>query len=90
MRKLIVSKQWIGHKGPYGKNLSWTHPSIQGVRIQHCGHPTALRPYYIPGSHFTFRNLAHAKWWVERGGHLIADNDKAYALLYQMNDLLFG
>lgn len=29
--------------------MSWTHPALPGVTVRHCGHPTALRPYYITG-----------------------------------------
>lgn len=37
---------WIGHKGPKGRNAFWTRDDMPGLVIIHCGHPTALRPYY--------------------------------------------
>jgi hypothetical protein len=32
-----------------GKYDAWTCEQIPGVIVRHCGHPTALRPYYIQG-----------------------------------------
>lgn len=43
----VRATKWIGHKGPFGRNWKWTHPLIVGLTIKHCGHPTALRPYYL-------------------------------------------
>lgn len=62
--------RWVGHKGPYGRNTSWTNEAFPGVVIRHCGHPTALWPYYIEGrkhlhSH-TYRTLAEAQAAAER------------------------
>ena len=45
---------WIGYGGPFGRNVKWTSPQLHGVAIRHCGHPTALRPYYIEGQHGTY------------------------------------
>lgn len=57
--------KWTAHRGPWGRNLTWTRGDMPGLTIRHCGHPTAHYPYYItlgdsmalaaPG---TFRNLA--------------------------------
>ena len=59
-----MSATWIGHPGPTGRNSSWTSPQLPGVVILHCGHPTALYPYYING-HLeelgTFAKLSQAK-----------------------------
>lgn len=33
--------------GPGGRNWAWKHQAT-GVVVRHCGHPTALRPYYVP------------------------------------------
>lgn len=52
---------WTGHKGPWGRNLKWTCNEVAGLTIHHCGHPTALRPYYIAGVPGTFRRLDEAK-----------------------------
>lgn len=41
---------WTGHKGPLGRNYRWTSEQLPGIAVQHCGHPTALRPYFIIGS----------------------------------------
>ncbi len=77
--KLSVSGEWVGHKGPLGKNWMWTHPSYPDVQVRHCGHPTALRPYFIADADgkrsedILFRNLRQAQWWVEHGGHLLDD-----------------
>ena len=38
------AKAWTP-EGPAGLGRSWLHPS--GCRLRHCGHPTALRPYYL-------------------------------------------
>jgi hypothetical protein len=88
---LVVSSGWVGRKGPLGKNGSWTHPEFPGVTVKHCGHQTALRPYYIPGSklpggvaYYTFRTVKQAQWWAERGGHLLEDQDEADQLYREM------
>ena len=39
--------KWIGHRGPWGRNLTWTRDDLPGVIVRHCGHGTALYPYYI-------------------------------------------
>lgn len=60
---------WIGHPGLFGtsRNGAWTHPLAPGVVVRHCGHPTALWPYYIEGlgTRQTFRTLAKAQAVVE-------------------------
>lgn len=43
----VASVKWQGHKGLFGRNDRWTHPCLPGVTVRHCGHPTALRPYYV-------------------------------------------
>lgn len=96
--KLTVSKGWVGRKGPYGKNLTWTHPAYPGVVVTHCGHPTALRPYYIPGFAWagggsgvaTFRALRQAQWWVEHGGHELAGERAQGELYREMVDIEYG
>lgn len=52
---------WTGHKGPWGRNLKWTCDQVAGLTIHHCGHPTALRPYYINCMQGTFPRLDEAK-----------------------------
>lgn len=42
----MASPAWEGHKGPHGRNMFWTKADMPGLVIKHCGHPTALRPYY--------------------------------------------
>ena len=37
--------------GPGGRNWAWKHRAT-GVIVRHCGHPTALRPYYVPEDPF--------------------------------------
>jgi hypothetical protein len=39
--------KWIGIKNHLGRNDTWVSPEWPGIFIKHCGHPTALRPYYI-------------------------------------------
>jgi hypothetical protein len=39
--------RWVGQKGPNGRNVLWTCDKLPGRTIRHCGHPTALYPYYI-------------------------------------------
>jgi hypothetical protein len=55
---------WQGHPGPFGRNCRWTSQQLPGVVVAHCGHPTALRPYYIVGelaTRGTFPRLADAQ-----------------------------
>jgi hypothetical protein len=54
---------WIGHAGPGGRATRWTHPQLPGIAVRHCGHPTALRPYYITGLAISrkFYDLAKAQ-----------------------------
>ena len=55
---------WQGQKGPFGRNVVWTHPQLPGVEVRHCGHPTALRPYYLAGVRYDgrcFRRLVDAQ-----------------------------
>ena len=69
---------WVGRRGPWGRNVAWTHPAYPGLEVRHCGHPTALRPYYIVGllgELGCYRRLAHAQRaavmavdWVAAGG----------------------
>ena len=40
---------WIGHRGVFGRNVAWSRADLPGVQVRHCGHPTALRPYYVTG-----------------------------------------
>lgn len=42
---------------------AWRHPAAPGITVRHCGHPTALRPYYLTGVAILrkFPNLAAAK-----------------------------
>ena len=45
--------------------LAWACEAFPGVTVRHCGHPTALRPYYVQGSRALeralFRTLAQAQ-----------------------------
>lgn len=38
---------WVGIKNHVGRNSIWKSDDYPDVLIRHCGHPTALRPYYI-------------------------------------------
>ena len=60
--------RWIGHRGPWGRNLTWTRPDMPGLTIRHCGHGTALYPYYVtigesmePAAPGTVRTLTEAQ-----------------------------
>lgn len=65
--------EWIRTPGPTGQTIgaTWRHRHAARWSIQHCGHPTALWPYYItdpdgrphidPVTGRAFRNLATAK-----------------------------
>lgn len=55
---VMVRGGWIRHG-----DRTWTHPSLPGVAVRHCGHPTALRPYYLTGLPIArkFYNLAAAQ-----------------------------
>lgn len=66
---------WVGGGNLFGdgRNGHWTHPALPAVQVRHCGHQTALRPYYIVATEQaackarneswkgTFRGLAQAK-----------------------------
>jgi hypothetical protein len=59
---------WIGvQRNPLGRLCAWEHPQLVGVRVRHCGHPTALRPYYIIGcdTPMKFRLLKQAQQAAE-------------------------
>ena len=53
---------WIGlGGGPDGRNWAWKHAAL-GIVVRHCGHPTALRPYYVPEDpHVKHSSLASAQ-----------------------------
>ncbi len=98
--KLTVSRGWAGHKGQ-GRttvNVAWTHPDYPGVTVLHCGHPTALWPYYIKGFGWrdggagvaTFRALKQAQWWVERGGLTLGSKQAEGELYRTMMDIEQG
>jgi len=60
--------KWIGHRGPWGRNLTWTRDDLPGVMVRHCGHGTALYPYYIttgdnrsPADERTYGSLAECQ-----------------------------
>jgi hypothetical protein len=53
-------------RSPTGRNDCWANPDWPGVEVHHCGHPTALHPYYIniaPGR--AYKTLAKACEFVE-------------------------
>ena len=53
----VITERWY-----QGRACEWRHPS--GAVVRHCRHPTALRPYFIPGKLLelgTFRLLANAQ-----------------------------
>jgi hypothetical protein len=68
--------KWIGHRGPWGRNLTWTRPDMPRIIVRHCGHGTALRPYYITVGD----SLAIASPGLFRS---LADCQAAAARLYQ-------
>ena len=42
--------KWHGvDKAPWGRFISWKCTALPNVEIRHCGHPTAVRPYYVRG-----------------------------------------
>ncbi len=45
----MTAATWTGRKGPFGRNVAWSRTDLPGVQVRHCGHPTALRPYYVTG-----------------------------------------
>jgi hypothetical protein len=50
---------WQATQRMFGRNCEWTHES--GAIVRHCGHPTALRPYYIIGGNGAYRLLRDAQ-----------------------------
>lgn len=64
----IAATRWQGHKGLFGRNERWTHPLIVGVTVRHCGHPTALRPYYVTvdgGGPLVLDGSLHGRTWPQ-------------------------
>jgi len=60
-----------GHAPPsrwFTHGDGWFCSSFPGVTIAHCGHPTALRPYYVSGLPITqkFSTLLNAQIAVSR------------------------
>lgn len=57
--------RWIGHRGPWGRNLTWTRDDLPGLVVRHCGHPTASYPYFVKigdvETEWTYRHLAEAQ-----------------------------
>ncbi|SKA40560.1 hypothetical protein SAMN02745126_06378 [Enhydrobacter aerosaccus] len=53
----------IGDKLGRELNMLWTSPQLPGIAVHHCGHMTALRPYYVIARSFTrkFRLLKQAQ-----------------------------
>lgn len=69
---------WTGVKGPTGRNWAWVHQDPSVPRVQHCGHPTALRPYYLPEllrELGAFPNLKHAQKAAELAAAARRDGD---------------
>lgn len=79
---------WRGHKDTARGTLranAWTCEQLPGVVVRHCGHPTAIRPYYVEGSHGplgTHSLLSAAQlaaeldaYCFERHGAALADAD---------------
>jgi hypothetical protein len=61
---MAAPKPWTGVKGPTGRAWMWIHQDPSVPRVKHCGHPTALRPYYMPELLWelgAFPNLKHAQ-----------------------------
>lgn len=42
------SPRWVPAGRAFGRTVAWFHTGT-GAMVQHCGHPTALRPYYVKG-----------------------------------------
>ena len=76
--------KWIAHRGPWGRNLTWTRDDMPDLVVRHCGHPTANYPYHVTtrdnqdaAGLGTFHNLATcqaaAAAWFLRGQHALAN-----------------
>jgi hypothetical protein len=50
---------WQASHWRLGRAVEWTHTS--GAIVRHCGHPTALRPYWVIGRPGTHRLLKDAQ-----------------------------
>lgn len=67
---MSAQTKWTGHRCPLmRRNTRWTNVECPGAVIRHCGHPTALRPYYVVGVEElhgrTFSRLVDAQAAVE-------------------------
>lgn len=66
-----AAPMWEATRGPLGRNSVWwqldTAGNRTGYAVRHCGHPTALTPYYIVHevgrgpSWMSFRTFRHLK-----------------------------
>lgn len=74
-RKSRLPGDWApipSQRGVYG-NLAWSSPRHPGVVVRHCGHPTALWPYYVEAAQLvgkpiiTYGHLKTAILAVESG-----------------------
>jgi hypothetical protein len=43
------ARPWIIAGRILGRARAWEHVAAPGLVVRHCGHPTALRPYYVDG-----------------------------------------
>ena len=61
---------WIAHAKPGARVMQWSHWSLPGVMVHHCGHATARRPYYLTGANTPrkFCTLAEAQAWAFNPG----------------------
>lgn len=44
-----------------GRFVAWRSAAFPGITIRRTAHPTALRPYYIPGQQLKHATLAEAQ-----------------------------
>lgn len=59
----VDHRHWVGHASHAfdRRNRAWTHAALPGITVRHCGHPTALRPYYVDGDRWTWPRLVDAQ-----------------------------
>lgn len=60
---------WAAVEAAFGRSIAWACLRFPGAVVRHCGHPTALYPYYVtgvPALHGrTFKRLKTAQAAVE-------------------------
>lgn len=61
-------------RNPLGRSNAWSSPATPRLTVRHCGHPTAIRPYYIEadGERFACERKFSRLQEAQRAAELLA------------------